>query len=586
MKTEDQISKVRHSLAHILAMAVKEMYPQTKLAIGPPVENGFYYDFQFPEGVKLSAEDLKKIEKRMTELSAKQLDFNKKNISEEEAKSLFQNEPYKLEILEALVADGNNISIYEAGSFVDLCDGPHVKNTREIPFKAFKLDRLAGAYWRGDENNTMLTRLYGLAFLSEKELLDYLKFQEEAKERDHRKLGAELDLFSFSDIVGAGLPLFSPKGTIIRTELQNALLEISRKYDMLPVTIPHIGKIDLYKISGHAEKFEEELFVVKSHYNQEFVMKPVNCPHHTQIYASRPRSYRELPLRYMESTMQYRDEKPGEIGGLTRVRAITCDDGHIFCTVDQIKEEVKNIARIIEEFYATLGMFGNHWVSLSVRDPNNTDKYIGSEEEWKKSEEMLTEISTELNLQARRIEGEAAIYGPKLDYMFRDSLGRERQLATIQVDFAMPKRFNLLYKDSDGKDKHPVMIHRAILGSFERFLAILIEHFAGAFPLWLSPVQITILPVSEKHNKASREIFLRLKKENIRVSIDDSDEGLGKKVRNAKKQKTPYLLIVGDEEIKTQKVKLEKRGSKDSRLLSLEDLIQKLKQEINERILN
>ncbi len=586
MKTEDQISKVRHSLAHLLAMAIKEMYPQTKLAIGPSVENGFYYDFQFPEGVKLNVEDLKKVEKRMVELSAEQLDFKKKKISEEEAKTLFQKEPYKLEILETVVADSNDISIYETGNFVDLCDGPHVKNTREINPKAFKLDRLAGAYWRGDENNTMLTRLYGLAFLSEKELLDYLKFQEEAKERDHRKLGAELDLFSFSDIVGAGLPLFSPKGTIIRTELQNVLVEISRKYDMLPVTIPHIGKIDLYKISGHAEKFEKELFVVKSHYDQEFVMKPVNCPHHTQIYASRPRSYRELPLRYMESTMQYRDEKPGEIGGLTRVRAITCDDGHIFCTVGQIKEEVKNIAKIVEEFYTALGMFGDHWVSLSVRDPNNIDKYIGSEEEWKKSEEMLAEISVELNLQARRIEGEAAIYGPKLDYMFRDSLGRERQLATIQVDFAMPKRFNLLYKDSDGKDKHPVMIHRAILGSFERFLAILIEHFAGAFPLWLSPVQVTILPISEKHNKASHEILSRLKEENIRVSIDDSDEGLGKKVRNAKKQKTPYLLVIGDEEIKTQKVKLEKRGGSESARLTLEELVQKLKREIGERTLN
>ncbi len=586
MKTDDQIFKVRHSLVHLLAMAVKEMYPKTKLAVGPPVENGFYYDFQFPEGVKPNVDDLRKIEKRMIELSADRLDFKKKKISAKEAKALFREEPYKLEILEAIVADGKDVSIYQVGNFVDLCDGPHVKNTREIPSGAFKLDRLAGAYWRGDENNTMLTRLYGLAFLSEKELFDYLKLQEEAKERDHRKLGAELDLFSFSNLVGAGLPLFSPKGTVIRTELQNVLLEISRKYDMLPVTIPHIGKMDLYKISGHAEKFEEELFVVKSHYNQEFVMKPVNCPHHTQIYASQPRSYRDLPLRYVESTMQYRDEKPGEIGGLTRVRAITCDDGHIFCTTNQIKEEVKNIAKIIEEFYTTLGMFGDHWVSLSVRDPDNTNKYIGSEEEWRRSEEELAEISVELNLQARRIEGEAAIYGPKLDYMFRDSLGRERQLATIQVDFAMPKRFNLLYKDSDGEDKHPVMIHRAILGSFERFLATLIEHFAGAFPLWLSPVQVAILPISEKHKKVSREILSRLKEENIRVLIDDSNEGLGKKVRKAKMQKTPYLLVIGDEEVKTQKLKLEKRGNDESALLTLEELIRKLKQEIDEKALN
>lgn len=578
---DEQLNKIRHSLAHMLATAVLDSNPEVKVAIGPVVENGFYYDFDFPGNRGPSQEDLEKYENKMRELLKEKIDFIQKKVNQEEAKNIFKNQPYKLELIEELSKKNEELSIYQSGDFIDLCSGPHIINSKEIDLNSFKLIKIAGAYWKGDEKNKMLTRIYGVAFLSKEELEGFLKAQEEAAQRDHRELGKKLDLFTFSDLIGAGLPLFTPKGTIIRTELQNALIKIGKKYDMLPVTIPHLAKIDLYEKSGHAKKFAGELFRVTSHYNQEFVLKPVNCPHHTQIYASRKRSYKDLPLRYMESTMQYRDEKPGEIGGLTRVRSITVDDGHIFCTVDQIKNEVKNICKIIEEFYTKIGMFGNHWVSLSVRDPKNSDAYIGELADWEKAENMLREISDELGLNAIRMEGEAAIYGPKLDYMFKDSLGKERQLATVQIDFAMPKRFELSYTDNDGKEKNPVMIHRAILGSYERFLAILIEHFAGAFPFWLSPVQAKILPISEKHISYAKEVFNLLKDCDIRTELDDENESLGKKIRSGKMEKIPYLLIVGEKELESKMITVESRDLGNLGQLAVNDFIEKLKNEID-----
>lgn len=580
--SNDNLNKARHSLAHVLATAVLKHDPEVKIAIGPSTDVGFYYDFEFSEGKALGEENLNKLEKEMRNVLKRGFKPERKEISLEDARTLFKDQPYKLELIEEIAKTGEKITTYTIGDFTDLCEGPHVTDSKEIKPDSFKLSHVAGAYWRGDEKNIMLTRIYGVAFNTKEELGVYVEQLEEAKKRDHRKLGKELDLFTFSTLVGSGLPLWSPKGTVLRNELQNALLDISRKYGMLPVTIPHIAKRDLYEVSGHAQKFGDELLKVISHYG-EFVMKPVNCPHHTQIYASKPRSYRDLPLRYMESTMQYRDEQPGEISGLTRVRSISVDDGHIFCRVDQIKEEAINIANIIKEFYSGLGLYGDHWVSLSVRDPNNPDGYVGEPKDWDKAEEMLQELSDELHLDARRIEGEAAIYGPKLDFIFKDSLGREWQLATIQIDFALPKRFGLTYTDSDGKDSIPVMIHRAILGSYERFLAILIEHYAGAFPLWLSPVQVTVLPISDSHIEYAKEITETLMARGLRAELDSSTDTLGKKIRNVKMQKTPYFLVIGDEEVKNKEVTLESRDTGKIGSMNTETLIEKLTKEISDK---
>lgn len=576
MESSKNLERIRHSLAHLLAAAVLELYPDAKPTIGPAIDNGFYYDIEFDSPV--SDKDLAKIENKMKALLPTWKEFTHKEVSHEEAKEFFKSNPFKLELLEEIVSKGEKITLYTCGTFTDLCRGGHVaKPAKEIDPESFKLSHIAGAYWRGDEKNKMLTRIYGLAFESKEALSNFEVQMEEGKKRDHRKLGKELDLFTFSDLVGAGLPMFTPKGTAIRNALQSKLLSISEKYGMQLVTIPHIAKRALYETSGHAQKFGDELLKVISHYD-EFVMKPVNCPHHTQIYASKPRSYRDLPVRYMESTMQYRDEQPGEISGLTRVRAITVDDGHIFCRVDQIKNEAKNIAKIIEEFYSAIGLFGKHWVSLSVRDPNHPEKYIGGEEGWQSAEKMLEEISDDLGLKAERREGEAALYGPKLDYMFKDSLGREWQLATIQIDFAMPERFGLEYTDKDGKMKTPVMIHRAILGSYERFMAILIEHFAGNFPLWISPVQVKVLPVKESHNEYAKTVYEKLTQAGFRAELDQGDEGLGKKVRAAKIEKIPYWLVIGDKEIESGKVTLESRDKGSLGQISIDDLILKLEE--------
>lgn len=581
--SHEELEKIRHSFAHLLAASVLTHFPDALPTIGPATDIGFFYDFAFSETP--TENDLKKIEKTMRKLLPTWKGFERSVLTEEEARELFKNNKYKLELIDGIVEAGEEITVYTSGEFADLCRGGHVDSIDTLDPAAFKLTNISGAYWRADENNDALTRISGVAFTSKEELHAYDEMVEEAKKRDHRKIGTEMDLYTFSDLVGAGLPLFTPKGTIIRTELQNALLEFSKDFGMQPVTIPHIAKIDLYQKSGHAEKFDEELFRVISHYGQEFVMKPVNCPHHTQIYASRPRSYRDLPIRYMESTMQYRDEKPGEIGGLTRVRSITCDDGHIFCRPDQIKEEAKNIAKIIERLYSSLGMYGNHWVSLSVRDPEHPEKYIGTEEGWQKAEAELRELSDELGLDAKRMEGEAAIYGPKLDFMFKDSLGRERQLSTIQIDFAMPSRFGLTYTTSEGNEEAPVMIHRAILGSYERFLAILIEHFAGKFPLWLAPTQVAIVPIAEPHSDYARELESRLTASGVRSELFGESDSLGKRIRKAKLERIPYIIVVGDNEVESGSVTLESRDSDSKSVLSTDVLLEKLSSEIKERTL-
>jgi len=600
MSDADQtLSHIRHSLAHLLAAAVKQHdeFKDAKLTLGPSIDTGFYYDIDFGDA-DIGEDDLDGIEDTMESLVKEWTTFQRFAVTAEEARNYFKDNEYKLELIDEIEGEDEEITLYYSGpdtnltkddiltgdipgdGFVDLCRGGHIENpSEEVDPGSFVLDSVAGAYWRGDEENDMLTRIYGLAFESADALDNYLQKREEARKRDHRKVGKQLDLFVFSELVGSGLPLWTPKGRIIRDELHNHLLAISKEYGVQPVRIPHLGKQKLYETSGHAEKFKEELLQVQSNYT-EFALKPVNCPHHTQIYDSQSRSYRDLPIRYMETTMQYRDEKPGEIGGLTRVRSITVDDGHIFCRPDQIKQEAKNIAHIIERFYEALGLFGDHWVSLSVRDPANLDDYIGDDEDWDQAESMLADVSDELQLDAERIEGEAAIYGPKLDYMFEDSLGREWQLATIQIDFAMPKRFELTYTTEENEKATPVMIHRAILGSYERFMAVLIEHFGGDFPLWLAPEQVRVLPISDDQKEYANEVHEQLKDSGLRAAIDASDETLGKKIRNLNQKKVPYFIVIGDDEVESGTVTLEDRTDGTVGMMNVDEVCEALQKEI------
>jgi len=580
--TSDSIGKIRHSLAHVLATAVLKYDHEVKIAIGPSTDTGFYYDFEFSEGKTVGEDNLKKLEKEMRNVLKRGFEPEHKEISVDEAKTIFKDQPYKLELIEEIATSGNQITTYTIGDFTDLCEGPHVTNSKEIKPDSFSLSHVAGAYWRGDEKNTMLTRIYGVAFETKEELEKYIELQEEAKKRDHRKLGKELGLFTFSDLVGPGLPLFTPKGTAMRRAIVDKISNIQKEYGYEEVTIPHIAKQDLYETSGHWEKFGDELFKVTGAHDSTFIMKPMNCPHHTQIYAGYPRSYKDLPIRFTETTMVYRDEQAGELLGLSRVRSISQDDGHVFCTPEQIIEESTNIADIIKQFYTSLGMWGveGSWVSLSVRDPETPEEYIGDEPQWRLAEDSLESVAKSEGLTYKRVEGEAAFYGPKLDFMFKDALGRERQLATIQLDLMMPVRFGLEYTDSNGDKQTPVMIHRAIAGSLERFMSVIIEHFAGNFPLWLSPVQVSILPIGDSHFKYAKKIAGILKAQNIRVELDTSAETLGKKIRNVKLSKTPYFLVIGDEEVTKGEVTLESRDEGKIGSLTTEALTEKLLKEI------
>ncbi|MEI6851040.1 MAG: threonine--tRNA ligase [Candidatus Saccharibacteria bacterium] len=581
---DEQLQKIRHSLSHLMSMAVIQLYPNAGLGVGPAIDKGFYQDYDLPDSINPNV--LLKLENKIKELIKQDIKFEQHDMSFDEAYDFYKNDPYKTWFIDDLKSKGETkVSFYKSGDFDNLCSGPHITVTSEINPDAFKLTKIAGAYWRGDEKNKMLQRIYGVAFETKEDMDKYLESQEQAKLRDHRRLGQELDLFTFSDLVGAGLPMYTPRGTVLIDQLKGMLREISKKYDMLPVSIPHLAKIELYETSGHAAKFSDELFCVKSHYDQEFILKPVNCPHHTQIYASNPRSYRDLPLRYIEQTMQYRDEKPGAIGGLQRTRGFTVDDGHTFCRPDQIEQEASMIVEVVKGFYENLGLWGNHWVSLSVSDPKTPEKYIGDPADWTLAEKMLADVADKYKLDAKKMEGEAALYGPKIDFMFQDALGRETQLATIQLDFAMPKRFELKYTDSEGIDNPPVMIHRAILGSFERFIMLLIEHYGGWFPFWLAPEQIRILTINDKVSDyvdqikdVLRNVVLMkpIKYGDVRFSVDDRNESLGKKIREATNWKIPVQIIVGQKDKDAREVSIRTQsGEEKIKLDELTDYLQK-----------
>ena len=579
---QDQLFRIRHSLAHILLMAVKHHFPHVLQTIGPVIDTGFYYDIDFVDGVKIGPDDLKNIEKTMSEIIKRHLDFKKETITVDQARTLFSVNPFKLELIDGISEKGEDVTIYRTGEdFLDLCEGPHVENTKEIPLDCFSITHIAGAYWRGDETKPMLTRIYGLAFPNKKELDAYITQQEEAKKRDHRVIGAQLKLFTISPLVGPGLPLMQPNGMIIRKEIEDHLWDLHKRKGYSRVWTPHIAKETLYIKSGHAEKFGDELFRVKGK-EDSFIMKPMNCPHHMQIFADNQFSYRDMPVRYFEPATVYRDEKSGQLGGLLRVRAITQDDGHLFCTKEQIEQEVSTIVEIIKEFYTTFNMMDGYWVSLSVRGENK-DKYLGTDEVWNLAENSLEKAAKANGLNYKRVEGEATFYGPKLDFMFKDAIGREWQLATIQCDFNLPERFDLSYINTEGKKERPVVIHRAISGSLERFMGVMIEHYAGNFPLWLSPNQITILPITDKHHAYAKEIHTELLEKNIRVELNDSSETLGKKIRSTREMKTPYWAVIGDAEIANGTITLEHRTEGKIGEMKIEELIEKLSKEIKGR---
>lgn len=571
------LEEKRHSLAHLLAMAVLKHDPKAKLAIGPAIDTGFYYDVEFSPEKTPSPEDLPTLEKEMRALLHQKLQFERREVTAGEALAQFKENPYKRELIDDLEKQGETISLYTTGNFVDLCRGGHVDSTGDIEVKSFALSHLAGAYWRGDEKNKMLTRIYGLAFETEELLKGYLTQQEEAKKRDHRKIAKEQDLLVFSDLVGTGMPMFTPKGNIIRNGIIDFSRELNRELGFQEVHTPNVNKAELFKISGHYDKYKDDLLTVHSQYSEEsFFLKPMNCPQHTQIYASRPRSYRDLPIRYSDFANLYRDERPGELSGLTRLRSFAQDDGHTFCTQDQIEGEISRILGAIQKALATYKI--DYWMRLSLRDITNKEKYLGEDTIWEQAEMIMRKLLQDKSITFREAAGEAAFYGPKIDIMAVDALGREWQISTIQLDFNQPNRFGLTYVDTDGTEKTPVMIHRALVGSPDRFMGILIEHYAGAFPLWLSPVQVKILPIGEKHREYGQQILATLQKADVRVELDDSDESLGKKVRNAKTEKVPYFVVLGDKEMTDQTVSLESRSEKVG-VISIEELVEKLREE-------
>ncbi len=574
-----------HSSAHLMAEALQELYPNTKFGIGPPIENGFYYDVDPGDGVAIKDADFVAIEAKMYELINKKEEIKRTNISKEDALAFFgaKHDQYKTELISEL--EDGTITTYTQGGFTDLCRGPHIPNTSYI--KAVKILSVAGAYWRGDEKRPQLTRLYAITFPKKKLLDEYLILLEEAKKRDHRKIGKELELFAFSQNVGQGLPLWLPKGTQLRLQLEDFLKRIQKRFGYQQVMTPHIGNKLLYVTSGHYAKYGKDSFqpIHTPEEGEEFLLKPMNCPHHCEIYKTAPRSYKDLPLRFAEFGTVYRYEQSGELHGLTRVRGFTQDDAHIFCTQDQVKEEFVKVMDIIQIIFKALD-FKEYEAQISLRDINNKEKYIGSEENWNKAEAAIIEVCQEKGMNARIEYGEAAFYGPKLDFMVKDALGRRWQLGTIQVDYNLPERFALEYTGADNQKHRPVMIHRAPFGSMERFVAVLIEHTAGKFPLWLTPDQAVILPISEKYNDFAHEVARELTINNIRVQVDDRNEKIGRKIRDNELKRIPYMLIVGEKEEENKEISIRKQGEGDKGSMKIITFAAFLNEEVEKQMNN
>ena len=583
-KWEDQEAKSTfwHSSSHLMAEALEQLYPGVKFGIGPAIDMGFYYDVDLGDKT-ISDSDLKKIEDKMIELARENQSFMRKDVSKDEAMSTYtaKGDEYKCDLIKDL--EDGTISFYTNGTFTDLCRGPHLSDTSVI--KAVKLTSIAGAYWRGDEKNKMLTRIYGITFPQKKFLDEYLVMLEEAKKRDHRKIGKELELFAFSQRVGQGLPLWLPKGAQLRERLENFLKNVQKQHGYLPVITPHIGNKDLYVTSGHYAKYGKDSFqpIHTPQEGEEFLLKPMNCPHHCEIYRTKPRSYKDLPIRFAEFGTVYRYEQSGELHGLTRVRGFTQDDAHIFCRPDQLKEEFIKVIDIVLYIFRTLD-FKDYIAQVSLRDKDNREKYIGSDENWEKAESAIIEAAAEKGLKTIVEYGEAAFYGPKLDFMVKDAIGRKWQLGTIQVDYNLPDRFELEYIGADDKRHRPVMIHRAPFGSMERFVAVLIEHTAGKFPLWLTPEQATILPISERFNDYAKKVAEFLNNSDIRASIDDRNETIGKKIRENELKRVPFLLIVGEKEAEINKVSVRKQGEGDQGQMSVEEFVELISNEVKKQV--
>ncbi len=571
-----------HSSAHLMAEALESLYPGVKFGIGPPIENGYYYDIDLGEKT-ISDEDLKKVEDKMKELAKANNTYLREDVPKDKAIAYFteKGDQYKLELLEGL--EDGSITFYTQGNFTDLCRGPHIPNTGLI--KAVKLTNIAGAYWRGNEKNKMLTRIYGITFPQQKELDEYLVLLEEAKKRDHRKLGKELELFTFSEKVGSGLPLWLPKGAMLRERLQQFLQKAQIETGYLPVITPHIGSKQLYVTSGHWEKYGKDSFrpITTPQEGEEFMLKPMNCPHHCEIYKSSPRSYKDLPLRLAEFGTVYRYEQSGELHGLTRVRGFTQDDAHLFCMPEQVKDEFKKVIDLVLYVFESLG-FTEYTAQVSLRDLEDRSKYIGSEENWQIAEQAIIDVAAEKGLKTVIEYGEAAFYGPKLDFMVRDAIGRKWQLGTIQVDYNLPERFELEYIDCDNTRKRPVMIHRAPFGSMERFIAVLIENCAGNFPLWLSPLQVKVLPISDKYSEYAHQVMAALKAADIRAEVDDRSEKIGRKIRDTELMKTSYMLIVGEKEMNEGLVSVRKHGEGDKGAVTIEAFVTEIQSIVKEQI--
>ncbi|WP_452224347.1 threonine--tRNA ligase [Lacinutrix chionoecetis] len=569
-----------HSSAHVLAQAIQELYPTAKLTIGPAIERGFYYDVDFGD-ITISEKDFKAIESKMIEIARGKHEFKMRTASKSQALELYEQNPFKTELIENL--EDGTITFCDHSTFTDLCRGGHIPNTGII--KAVKVLSVAGAYWRGDETKPQLTRVYGISFPKQKELTEYLELLEEAKKRDHRKLGKELELFTFSQKVGAGLPLWLPKGTALRERLENFLKAAQKKAGYEMVMTPHIGQKELYVTSGHYAKYGEDSFqpIKTPKKDEEFLLKPMNCPHHCEIYNASQWSYKDLPKRYAEFGTVYRYEQSGELHGLTRVRGFTQDDAHLFCTPDQLDAEFKNVIDLVLYVFGSLG-FENFTAQVSLRDPENPDKYIGSDENWKKAEDAILNAAIDKGLNYVVETGEAAFYGPKLDFMVKDALGRQWQLGTIQVDYTLPERFDLTYKGSDNELHRPIMIHRAPFGSMERFIAILLEHTGGNFPLWLMPNQVSILTLSEKYEKYGEKVLNLLENHEIRALVDNRSETIGKKIREAEMNKTPYMIIIGEHEENENKISVRQHGGEDLGTISVDEFSEVVKTEINKTL--